>query len=228
MGIRGLKPKRKVKIEWSANFAYAIGLLATDGNVSSSGRHVSLVSKDIEQIENLQTCLGIRRKVGIVYSGYNGAPAFRIQIGSVELHRFLRSIGMHPAKSKTMESLAIPDDFFFDFLRGVIDGDGHSYSYMDPRWRSSFMFYVGISSAAPVFLSWIQETCRRLIGIQGHISKSVRSSCAQLRYAKAEAVILVGKLYVSEGAVCLSRKKLKIMAALCIMGRQDREKVSSC
>jgi len=29
MGLRGPKPKGKVKLEWSANFAYAIGLLAT-------------------------------------------------------------------------------------------------------------------------------------------------------------------------------------------------------
>jgi hypothetical protein len=31
MGKMGPKPKGKVKIKWSANFAYAIGLLTTSG-----------------------------------------------------------------------------------------------------------------------------------------------------------------------------------------------------
>ena len=42
--------KKKAKIVWNHNLAYAIGLLATDGNLSSDGRHMALVSKDIEQI----------------------------------------------------------------------------------------------------------------------------------------------------------------------------------
>ncbi|MFZ3020148.1 MAG: hypothetical protein WA051_01335 [Minisyncoccia bacterium] len=52
MGLRGPKPKGKVNVRWSANFAYAIGLLVTDGNLSPDGRHISFVSRDIEQINN--------------------------------------------------------------------------------------------------------------------------------------------------------------------------------
>ena len=57
MGKRGQTPQGKVDIRWSANFAYAIGLLVTDGNLSSDGRHIIFVSKDMEQINNFLKCL---------------------------------------------------------------------------------------------------------------------------------------------------------------------------
>jgi hypothetical protein len=38
-------------IDWSPTTAYALGLMATDGNLSGRRGHLSLVSKDLEQIE---------------------------------------------------------------------------------------------------------------------------------------------------------------------------------
>jgi hypothetical protein len=52
MKKRGQKPKGKVKIVWSSNMSYAIGLLTTDGCLSSDGRHILLTSKDKEQLNN--------------------------------------------------------------------------------------------------------------------------------------------------------------------------------
>lgn len=123
----------KVKIKWSPEFAYAIGLIATDGNLSKDGRHMTLVSKDMEQIENFISCLGLRgQKIGEHMSGL-GKSALRIQFGDVLFHSFLRSIGLTPAKSKTIGPVDIPKKYFFDYLRGCFDGDGYSYSYWDPR-----------------------------------------------------------------------------------------------
>ncbi len=146
MGKRGPKPKSKIKIEWSSHFAYAIGLLVTDGCLSKDGRHVLFVSKEIEQINNFKLSLGLNTPVGIVYSGYDGQPAFRIQFSDVEFYNFLLDIGVTPKKSLTLGKLSIPDEYFFDFLRGCFDGDGCSYSYWDPRWKSSFMFYISFTS----------------------------------------------------------------------------------
>ena len=63
-------PQPKVKIKWSANFAYAIGLLVSDGNVSSNGRRITFTSKDIDQIENFMKALDITVSVGSSISGY--------------------------------------------------------------------------------------------------------------------------------------------------------------
>jgi hypothetical protein len=58
MAKRGRKPKR-TSIEWSHEFSYAIGLISTDGSLSSDGRHIVMVSKDLEQLINIKQCLRI-------------------------------------------------------------------------------------------------------------------------------------------------------------------------
>ena len=63
MATRGAKPKGKVKIKWSPNFAYAIGLIATDGCLYKDGRHISLTSLDLEQLHNFNKALDIKVKI---------------------------------------------------------------------------------------------------------------------------------------------------------------------
>ena len=46
----GLKPREKVKRAWSSELSYAIGLIATDGCLSSDGRHFDFTSKMVEQL----------------------------------------------------------------------------------------------------------------------------------------------------------------------------------
>src|SRR4051812_42197880 len=118
MRLRGVKPKGKVKIKWSPNFAYAIGLIATDGNISSNGRHIVFTSKDKEQILNFLKSLDIKAKIGISLSSAK-KKCFRVQIGDVLFHQFLQSIGITSAKSKTIGKILLPDKYFFHFLRGV-------------------------------------------------------------------------------------------------------------
>jgi hypothetical protein len=204
-----MKPLRKTKIKWSPNFAYAIGLLTTDGNLSPDGRHMSLVSKDREQLENFRKCLGLKNKIGITSSG-SGRDALRVQFGDVNFYRFLVQIGLMPNKTKILKKVDIPDRYFFDFLRGHFDGDGSSYSYWDPRWKSSYMFYVIFVSASKNHIVWLREIIRTFLNIKGHVTKSINDSAYQLKYAKRESLILLPKLYYDNRVVCLSRKRKKI------------------
>jgi len=64
MNKRGPKPKEKVRIKWSSNFAYAIGLIATDGCLYRDGRHINLTSKDVEQITNFLKALEVDCHIG--------------------------------------------------------------------------------------------------------------------------------------------------------------------
>ena len=192
MGKRGVKPKGKVKIKWSPNFAYAIGLIITDGCVSGDGRHVSFVSKDKEQIFHFMEALNIKAKIGIHTSGYNGANAYRCQFGDVLFHKFLCSIGIMPAKSKILKEIKIPSKYFFDFLRGCFDGDGCFYSYWDPRWKSSFMFYTEFCSASQNFIKWLQMKISKLSKIKGHITTAGRKHTMwQIKYAKKESFVFL-------------------------------------
>ncbi len=219
MGKRGPKPRGKVEIKWSSEFAYALGLLATDGNLSTDGRHFDFTSNDMEQLRNFMKCLGIKVKIGHKISGYTGKRRPRIQFGDVSLYRFLLTIGFMPAKSKVIGVIDIPREFFFDFLRGHLDGDGTFYSYWDSRWRSSFMFYTVFMSASEKHIDWLRERIRNLLRINGHITKSASSSVYELKYAKAESLKLLPKMYYNPGVVCLSRKRKKIEAALEVAGK---------
>ncbi len=218
MGKRGQKPKGNVRIKWSSKFAYAIGLIASDGNLSPNGRHITFVSKEIEQIKNFLKCLGILVKVGKTFSGYKGKWAHRVQFGDVLFYKFLQAIGLSPAKSKTIGVLQIPDEYFFDFLRGVFDGDGSTYSYWDKRWKSSFMFYLGFASASKVFTDWLRLKIKEFVGTSGHITKDGRGSTYQLKYAKGESLQVLKKMYYSKQCVFLPRKYLKIKKMLAIVG----------
>lgn len=212
-----MRPKGKVNIEWSANFAYAIGLIVSDGSVSKNGRHISFVSRDEEQIHNYLTALNIFVNHDITNSGYKGILAYRIQFSDVLFWEFLNSIGIHPAKSKTIAEVAIPPEFFFDFLRGEFDGDGCFYSYWDKRWRSSFMFYVSFASGSKTFVEWLQSMIAEQLGIKGHIAVTKSRGYYQLRYAKAEGLILINKMYENKDNIHLSRKRLKIDKILSTM-----------
>jgi len=218
---RGVRPREKIKIEWSSNFAYGVGLLVTDGNLSSDGRHISFTSKDIEQIKNFFKVFKIKNiKIGKSYSESSGKKMYyyRLQFGDVLFYRFLLSIGLTPAKSKTLGPIFVPDVYFFDYLRGCFDGDGCFSSYFDPRWKSSFMFYTEFASASVEHVYWMQKKIFSYISIKGHISKAQSSSCYKLRFAKSDSREVLKAMYANKKKVYLKRKRLKIDRALDMIG----------
>lgn len=216
---RGCRPQGKVQLKWTHNFAYAIGLLVTDGNVSPDGRHIDFTSKDKIQVVNFIKALGVKNKIGIKRN--KNGEFFRVQVGDVILCRFLEKIGITPAKSKTIGDIDIPDEYFFDFLRGSFDGDGTIYSYWDKRWKSSFMFYLAFTSASPRHIAWLRSSIKRLTDQNGHISKSKDSIVIQLRYAKQESFEILKCMYggSKKKMIYLPRKRLKTNKILGSIGQ---------
>jgi len=210
---RGPKPKKIIDEKWNANLAYAIGLIATDGCLSSDGLLIDLTSKDREQLLNFSKCVGVDFKIGNKWK-VNGDKHLRIQFKNRIFYDFLLSIGLTPRKSLTMGKLKIPNKYFFDFLRGCLDGDGTFYSYWDKRWRSSFMFYIEFISASKKHIDWVREELKIRINVLGYINKTEKSSIFKLKYAKKEAIEIISKIYYNPGVVCLSRKRIKIQKAL--------------
>lgn len=214
-----MKPLGKVKLEWSPEFAYAIGLIVTDGSLSKDERHIVLTSKDEEMMYNFQKSLGIEIKIGKKNSGSEKEKKYLItQIGDVLFYRFLESIGIEQNKTKTIREVSIPDEYFADFLRGHFDGDGCFYSYWDPRWKSSFMYYVTFVSASRPHIDWLRAEINRMYGIAGHCSDKPSGSVYQLKYAKKDSNTLLKKVYHNEDVLCLSRKRLKIEKVLGTIG----------
>lgn len=222
MSKRGPQPKRIIDETWNANLAYAIGLIATDGCLSSDGLLVDLTSKDREQLLNFSKCVGVDFNIGNKWN-LKGDECLRIQFKNRIFYDFLLSVGLTSKKSLTMGKLKIPSKYFFDFLRGCFDGDGCFYSYWDSRWRSSHMFYLEFVSASKKHINWLREELKSRVGVFGHISKDGRDRTFQLKYAKKEAMEVIKKMYYNQKVVCLSRKKLKIQRALDIENKQQRK-----
>jgi hypothetical protein len=218
MGKRGPKPKRG-EVAWSPELAYAVGLITTDGSLSKNGRCIDLTSKDCEQLVTFLKCIG-RPDISIgIKKNSQGTPITRVQVGDITLYNFLLSIGLMPNKTKKVGPLAIPEKYLFDFLRGHYDGDGSFYSYYDPRWKSSFMFYLSFVSASPAHIAWIREELLHKLKVKGHITTAIGSCVLQLKYGKKETIEILKRLYPNPEVVCLSRKRLKIEHALRIVGK---------
>ncbi|MDP3995964.1 MAG: LAGLIDADG family homing endonuclease [bacterium] len=204
MGKRGPKPKNIISIKWSQKFAYAIGLIATDGCLSKDGRHIDFTSKDLELVKIFRNYLGLNNKIRKkARAAGEEKKYFHIQFGDVNFYKFLIEMGLSPAKSKTIGSLKIPDRYFFDFLRGCIDGDGNIRTYKHPESRFP-QLRVRIFSASKKFIEWLRREIFYSVSVRGWINVAPRCYC--LEYAMKDSINLLNKIYYKDFPRSLSRK----------------------
>lgn len=199
------------------NLAYAVGLIATDGNLASSGRHISLVSKDIEQIENFLKTLEINSLITLHKSSFNPKGKYYwVQFSSVNLYRFLVGIGLTPNKSLTLGKLSIPDEYFTDFLRGVIDGDGNISTWihrtnLHPQWC------FRIFSASYEFINWLKVVIEKKFEVKGGLYKAFRKDrkipTYTLKFGKKAAITILEKTYYNN-CIALTRKYNQVQLCL--------------
>ena len=153
---------------------------------------------------------------------FKSLPRHNIKIVLVyALNRFLLEIGLFPNKSKTIEYVHVPDKYFIDFLRGLFDSDGYTYSYWDKRWKSSYMLYVGFVSASLRFLKWLRNKIKTLYMEYGKIKVGGKTAFI-LYFPKYSSVRLLEKIYYNEDLTCLRRKRFKIEQSLGIIHEQAR------
>lgn len=204
---------RKVKIEWSSDFAYAIGLIVSDGNLNKDGKRMMFKSKDLELVEKFKNALDISNKIGkSVRGGESEKKYFYVAFGDVIFYRFLNSIGIHSAKSKTIKDVNIPEIFFNDFIRGVFDGDGTFYTFWDKRWRSSFCYQASFASASISFVTWFRDRISILYGLKGIIVRG--DGVYNIRYFKGDTKKLFQVMYRTHKSILyLDRKYHKMQEA---------------
>ena len=205
-------------MKWNSDLAYIVGLITTDGCLSKDGRHIDFTSKDLDQVQNFIRILKLKNKIGLKSSGCSDKKYYRVQFGNVKFYRFLREIGLSPNKSKILGILKIPEEYFADFLRGNLDGDGYTTSFWDKLFPNSFRFYIAFVSGSINYLEWMKSEIERIYGIKGKIQPRVRAF--QLKYSKKAAITLVKDLYKREDSQCLQRKRSKIQLALGIINKQ--------
>lgn len=219
---KNIKIKRRNNnkiLKWTANLAYIIGLITTDGYVSVDKRHIIFTSIDKQLLKTVLFCLNNKNKISTnLPNGIGKKVYYRLQIGDVVLYDFLVKIGLFPNKSLTIGQLRIPNKYFPDFLRGHLDGDGSIIYYKDkfniiknPKYIYDRLFVYFISASRRHML-WIQKIIYKLKKIKGSIQKQIfkaqkgKHFLFRLKFSTKEAKIILNWIYYKKNLPCLLRK----------------------
>lgn len=188
---------------------YTVGLIATDGNLSKDGRHICITSKDGNYLFSIKKALNIRVRIGKKARGkLEEKRYFILQFSDVNFYKFLLNIGLTPCKSLTMGKIKVDEKYFIDFLRGVIDGDGHISTWINNRNCHS-QWSLRIASAAPVFIRWLKQEIEDYFQVKGklycYLHKGKKNNIFTLKFGKLAAKAIANNIYYNK-SLCLKRK----------------------
>jgi DNA-binding transcriptional regulator WhiA len=202
--------KRKdLKIE-GPNLWYLVGLITSDGCLSSDGRHIDITSKDYNFMQKIVTLIGTDNKIGIKY-GFKKQKAFRIQFANRNFYDFLLSIGLTQNKSLTLGGIEVPNQYFVDFLRGEIDGDGCIRNWIHPTNKRE-QWSLRIYSGSEEFIHWLSSATKQLLKVSGKIHKNASSTWV-LKYGKIAAKEITRQCYYKD---CLGLDRKIKLAQECV------------
>jgi len=107
--------------------AYILGWIISDGYVNKNKLVFNL--KDLDILETIKHILGSTHKITTtnvldkrtnkIYTGYS------LQICSKKIVSSLNKLGIHQAKSFTVDLPKIPNKLYQHLIRGIFDGDGY-------------------------------------------------------------------------------------------------------
>ena len=202
-----------VDTTWTPTLAYAVGLIATDGNLSPSGKSTNVVSSDIDQLENFKRCIPRAGRIG-----RHGPTAWHVTVSSVHFYRWLLSIGLMPAKSLILGGIEIDDSLMIDLARGLMDGDGSIENYVHhpggnvkryPDYRYERL-NVSFHSASRKHLEWLRARLQRVMSVNGAILESHEKDrpnpMFELKYGKHASLALLTRMYADPSSPRLERK----------------------
>ena len=202
-------------LTWTEELAYAVGLAATDGNLSRDRRHLTFDSKDPDLVELFLSCVGRPIRYG-PRKTRTGGIAYRAAFSDVELYRWFLSIGLTPAKSLTLGGIDVPDAFLLPVVRGLLDGDGSVVNFVHAPTKRLYPNYTyerlaaQFNSASRAHVEWLRTRLEPALRTRGYVEvtppKPPRHEFNVLRYGKYASIELFKLLYPDETAPRLLRK----------------------
>ena len=198
-------------------FIFADGWVIHDADSANYEFGMELQSEDKYILENLNDELGgvhvIKHKEPTTYM-IKGIVAHHghsdiLRVYSKILVEDLMSHGI--VERKTMRDIhpIVPEEYFFDFLRGYIDGDGCYFL----SGRNKNLLNMHITCSSPVPLEWVQSHLERY-GIHSNVycesERKFRLYCTNHNDLNK----LLKLMYHDNFSFCLSRKYEKIKSFL--------------
>lgn len=207
--------KRKDLNLSGANLWYLVGLIVTDGSLSIDGRHINITAKDSKFLHSVKNAIGITNRIGVKNKAAIN-ESHQLEFSNKNLYEFLLSIGLTPRKSLDQNEVLVDDDYFHDFLRGVIDGDGSIRSWAHSSNKCE-QWSLRIYSGSVRFLEWLQKEIEQFLRVKGRMHRYKKewplSDLYVLKYGKLAAQTILSKCYY-QNALSLDRKD-KLAAACC-------------
>ena len=187
---------------------YLVGLITSDGNLSPDGRHIDITSNNSEFLQKIVEATGINNKVCIKYGNNRSQKYFHIQIANKNFYDFLLKIGLTQNKSLTVGEIKVPNIFFTDFLRGLIDGDGSIRRWIHPtnfREQWSLRIYSGSNK----FIEWLDGKIQEYFKVYGKIHQGNKAgSVYVLKFGKMAAREVLKRCYYKNNFSLERKNKL--------------------
>jgi DNA-binding Lrp family transcriptional regulator len=201
--------------EWTPEFAYAVGLITSDGTLPKQNTNdVVFASTDRDLHDAYQYCLGVCVPVKESPRGNGRKTLYATTITNQRLRSLLEDIGLTPAKSKTLGPLDVPDRFFRDFFRGCVDGDG---SVMILKFDHRRYLGVLLVSGSERFIRWVRATIKRLMEVEGGLYRNQRDVW-RLDYSYRKGREIAEWMYYKPDLPCLERKRSRYEEFLRLKG----------
>ncbi|HEX2960589.1 MAG: LAGLIDADG family homing endonuclease [Bacteroidota bacterium] len=124
---------------WTANMAYVLGVVFTDGNISEAKfncegfkttcntSRLSISQKEPELLEKIRSIMGTNARISARKNNGIIDSLYILTLNNDEMYHDLLCLGVTPNKSLTIQYPQVPEEFEWHFIRGLWDGDGSIY-----------------------------------------------------------------------------------------------------
>lgn len=194
--------------------AYILGLLLSDGSISSNSQLQIKLKADDSELKLLQCIVNYispETKIAIKQN-----TAF-FRIASVEIKRNLEKYGMTPEKTYILNKVPnLPKHLYRHFIRGYFDGDGTVF--MDRKWLKSNICSINENFLIEIQAILNDENIESRINVEIRKNKKykvpqgISENCVnmyRLYVSKQEALKKFYHYLYDDATIYLERKKFK-------------------
>lgn len=220
---RIVKPQKYIKNEkffdsWSKEMAYVLGWVWSDGNIDRSHRSIrieiqagdSYILKEIKKAMSSDVPIKIRDN------------AAGLSIHSRIIAKSLIKLGCKAGDSLHNEFPNVPKRYFFDFLRGYLDGDGSVCIARSKKSRQKNVLRISFLGCKQ-FIKDLQKHLKNILNIEAcKISHSYdKSELCRCTYNSKDARLICSKMYENCNSLFLKRKRNKFLEHIKLLGDKN-------
>ena len=177
--------------------SYVLGFFSADGYMTKNNRGAEFLCIEINDkklIETIKRAMDSEHKISTRKS--LGKTTYRLQIGSIEMCRDLRQLGLKERKTKNLSMPEIPKEYINDFVRGYFDGDGNVWvgRIHKDRIKSMLAIRTVLTSCSKEFLYALKMTLER-VGIKNGVLSKGKGNYYRLTYSITGSLKLYDFMY---------------------------------